>query len=148
MHIYAWEGECFFWYWPTQVVADKGPWNVVCVGLRRFTRVEVIASHLCIVVLVLYLMYGWGWLSVVECRQWWQWWRRRFWWWHWRHHGQLFSHSLHIILQSHSTTGLLVASLSACLSVHALRECLSLSQWWSTPHWAADWWPHMYVRAG
>ena len=29
---WMWVGECFFWYWPTRVVPDKGSWNgCVCV---------------------------------------------------------------------------------------------------------------------
>ena len=29
---WVWVGECFFWFWPTRVVPDKGPLNIcVCV---------------------------------------------------------------------------------------------------------------------
>ena len=32
-----WVGECFFWYWLTQVVPDKGPWNgCVCCYIHSY----------------------------------------------------------------------------------------------------------------
>ena len=35
----VWMGECFFWYWPTQVVPDEGPLNgcvCVCVCVYKY----------------------------------------------------------------------------------------------------------------
>ena len=31
---WVWVGECFFWYWPTQVVPDKGPLKNGCVSAQ------------------------------------------------------------------------------------------------------------------
>ena len=39
---WVWVGECFFWYRPTQLVQDKGPWNsCVCVCVHARARVCV-----------------------------------------------------------------------------------------------------------
>ena len=44
-------GECFFWYWPTRVVPDKGPLNgCVCVSLKYLSvtaEMKLILTLLC-----------------------------------------------------------------------------------------------------
>ena len=38
-------GECFFWYWPTRVVPDKGPLNgCVCVCVCTVAVVCVVGA--------------------------------------------------------------------------------------------------------
>ena len=49
---WVWVGECFFWYWPTQVVPDPRPLNgsvCVCVCVRACVRACVCYILYCIV---------------------------------------------------------------------------------------------------
>jgi len=40
-----WVGECFFWYWLTRIVLDKGPQNDCC-NLKRVTKYDLYIKFL------------------------------------------------------------------------------------------------------